>query len=656
MKFSNHANALRVLAADTIENAQSGHPGAPLGMAEMASVLWRDFLRFNPQNPKWINRDRFVLSNGHASALLYSLLHLSGFDLSLDDLKRFRQKGSKTPGHPEYALTPGVETTTGPLGQGFANAVGIALGERLLAAEFNRESFSIIDYRTYVFVGDGCLMEGVSGEAASLAGTWGLNKLIALWDDNGISIDGKVEGWFSENVPERFRAYGWKVIEKVDGHDEAAIASALKEAQQENHHPVLIQCKTTIGAGCGKKEGTSGVHGAPLGKEGIAFLRSNLNWAHPPFTIPETVYKEWDKKEKGKVLEAKWQNLWEQYQKAHPDLAKAFEARLNNQLPLDWEDLKNKIWESAPENNLSTRSAGQKVLEKLVPALSHLIVGSADLAPSNLTQTPASQAIGKNTAGNYIHYGVREFAMTAIANGLALSHFLPATASFLIFSDYAKNAIRMAALMQLPHVMIYTHDSIGVGEDGPTHQPIEHLAQLRLVPNLEVWRPADYFETAAAWFKALTNKKPTVLALSRQNLPVVAKGISKENILLGAYVLKENENAQITLIATGSEVALALESALLLEKENIPARVVSMPSSTVFDEQKEDFQNHILGNVPRLFIEAGQPDGWCKYLKNKKGDVLGINHFGESAKAEELFRDFGFTAQNVVQKVKKILG
>lgn len=653
----NTAAALRILAADMIENAHSGHPGAPLGMAEMASVLWREVLRFNPKNPLFPNRDRFVLSNGHASALLYALLHLSGFDLSIDDLKQFRQKNSKTPGHPEYRHTPGVETTTGPLGQGFANAVGIALSERLLAKEFNRESFPIVDFYTYVFVGDGCLMEGISYEAASLAGTWGLNKLIVLWDDNGISIDGNIQGWFSENVPARFLAQGWNVIENVDGHNPMAILSALKKAKAEKNRPTFIQCKTIIGKDSGEKAATAAVHGAPLGEKGIQTLRHNLNWHHAPFDMPQEVYQTWNAVEKGQHLENAWQNLFQHYQKIHPELAWRFEQHFKkNHTPANWEHLKMEMLGNAPDKALSTRAASQKILEQLTPKMPRLIVGSADLAPSNLTYTEHCQAVGFHQAGNYIHYGVREFAMTAIANGLALSGFLPATATFLMFSDYAKNAIRMAALMNIAHIFIYTHDSIGVGEDGPTHQPIEQLAQLRLTPNVVLWRPADYFETLAAYCFAIENQTPTILALSRQNLPVLAKNVAQKDIANGAYVLKENPAAEITLIASGSELSLALQTYEKLQNENIPSRVVSMPSTHIFDKQNADFQQRILGDAPRLFIEAAHPDFWWKYLHNHAGDVVGINHFGASGKADELFQHFGFSPDAIVQKIKKILG
>lgn len=645
------AVALRVLAADIVENAQSGHPGAPLGMAEMASVLWRDVLRHNPKNPQFANRDRFVLSNGHASALLYALLHLTGYDLTIDDLKNFRKFNSKTPGHPEYRHTPGVETTTGPLGQGFANAVGIALAEKLLATEFNRPNFPIVDFHTYVFAGDGCLMEGVTNEAASLAGTWGLNKLIVLWDSNGISIDGATREWFSENTPARFAALGWNVIENVDGHNLLAISSALKKAKAEKMRPTFIECKTQIGKGADKKAGTAAIHGAPLGESEMAALRRNLEWNHPPFAIPESVYAEWSAVEKGAALESAWNTLFEEYQKQFPELAAAFLQRQKSPLPKTWEHLKMEILSGDYAKKIATRKASQAILEKLVPNVPNLIVGSADLAPSNLTWTKSAKAVTAENGGNYIHYGVREFAMTAIANGLALCGFLPATATFLIFSDYAKNAIRMAALMGIPQIFIYTHDSIGVGEDGPTHQPIEQLAQLRLTPNVEVWRPADFKETAVAWLAAVERNAPVVLALSRQDLPNVSDSADFNAIARGAYVLKENPAADITLIATGSEVALALAAAQRLQEQSIPARVVSMPSTNVFDRQSTEYKKGVLGDAPILAIEAAHPDFWFKYADA----VIGIDHFGASAKAEVLFEQFGFNVENVVARVKALI-
>lgn len=689
MTFSNFANAIRVLSMEAIQKAKSGHPGAPLGMAEIAETLWRNHLNFNPKNPHWCNRDRFVLSNGHASMLLYSLLHLSGYDLSIDDIKNFRQWNSKTPGHPEVNETPGVETTTGPLGQGIVNAVGMALAEKILAAKFNRPNFEIVKHKTYVFVGDGCLMEGISHEACSLAGTLQLGNLIVFWDNNGISIDGNVKDWFSENIPQRFKSYGWNVIENIDGHNTEQINAAILSAKNsQDNKPTLICCKTIIGNGSPNKAGSESCHGAPLGNDEINNTKQNIGWfdKYPEskdkdFYIPDEIYQNWTQKsiQNGKDLENQWQNLYKEYAKKFPDLAKKFEHQViqNELLPADFESLSQKIISQTrgKNANIATRKASQNVLEFLVKDLDSLFGGSADLASSNLTLIKdfSKPLLNGSGDGNYCYYGVREFAMTAIANGILLhGGLLPYTATFLMFSDYARNAIRMAALMKLPQIMVYTHDSIGLGEDGPTHQPIEQIPSLRLIPNLNLWRPADATETALAWISALQSKTtPTILALSRQNLPTVTQNINDANILQGGYVLKEVEKSEnsaakkivISLIATGSEVSLSLQVAEELEKNaNILVRVISMPCSQIFDKQSSDYQAEVLGknfgkNHYRFAIEAAEPTFWWKYLGCKKrSEVIGIDHFGASAPAEKLFDEFGFSVskicQRILQKVK----
>jgi len=650
------ANAIRFLSADAIQKAKSGHPGMPLGMADIAAVLWREFLNHNPSNPNWLNRDRFILSNGHGSMLIYSLLHLTGYDLSIDDLKNFRQLHSKTPGHPEFSCTPGVETTTGPLGQGLANGVGMALAEKILAAQFNKSEFNILDHYTYVFVGDGCLMEGVSHEVASLAGTHGLSKLIVFWDDNSISIDGKTEGWFTENIPERFRSYNWQVITDVDGHNPEKIRQAIKEAQNENEKPTIICCKTIIGFGAPEKCDTSGCHGSPLGEKEISDMRVKLKWEHEPFVVPEEIYTAWSMQEKGKEKESAWQKLFDTYQREYPEESKELLRRLNHELPSSWaEKSQNYIEEvNAKKEDLATRKSSQKALEAYGPILPELIGGSADLTGSNLTAWSGSKPLTKeDVSGNYIYYGVREFGMFAIMNGLSLyGGFIPYGGTFLVFSSYGQNAIRMAALMKKQVIYVFTHDSIGVGEDGPTHQPIEHLAVLRAPPNLSVWRPGDGVETAVAWQYALENKDgPTAFALSRQTLP--AQQRSEEvlaNIKRGGYVLLDPEDGlpDHILIATGSEVALAVQTANTLNKQGKKIRVVSMPSTDLFDQQDESYRNKVLPPdiIKRVAVEAGSSQSWYKYV-GLHGKILGLDRYGESAPGKVLFEFFGFSEQNL---------
>ena len=655
--FTPLTGALRALAIDAIQAANSGHPGAPLGMAEIAEVLWRRHLKHNPANPAWPDRDRFVLSNGHGSMLLYALLHLTGYDLSLDDIRHFRQFGAKTAGHPEHGHAPGVETTTGPLGQGIANAVGFALAEKALAAAFNRPGHEIVDHHTYVFLGDGCMMEGISHEACSLAGTLGLGKLIAFYDDNGISIDGRVEGWFSDDTPKRVEAYGWQVIADVPGHDADAIEAALQAARAETRKPTLICCKTVIGMGSPNKAGSHDCHGAPLGDEEAAATRKAIGWPHPPFEIPQTVYAAWDAREKGAAWESDWLRRLDAYRAAHPGLAAEFERRLiRRELPADWLDIVARHIAACKEKaeNIATRKASQNTLAALLPSLPELFGGSADLAASNLTFVKGSKGVTAAEGGNYCYYGVREFGMTAIANGISLhGGLIPYTATFLVFSDYARNAIRMAALMRQRQIMVYTHDSIGLGEDGPTHQPIEHIPSLRLIPNLDVWRPCDAVETAVAWAAALERADgPTLLALSRQNLPVVTAGIDAADIRRGGYILADANEPQVVLIATGSEVKLALEARAALAEEGIAARVVSMPSTSVFDRQSGEYRISVLGrHVRRIAIEAAHGDFWRKYV-GLHGDVIGIDTFGASAPAGKLFEHFGFTVRHVLDVVK----
>lgn len=642
------ANAIRALSMDAVQKANSGHPGAPLGMADIAQVLWCDFLRHNPLNPHWFNRDRFVLSNGHASMLLYALLHLSGYAVSLEDIQQFRQLHSKTPGHPEVGITPGVETTTGPLGQGLANAVGMAIAERELAAVFNRPGHNIVDHHTYVFLGDGCLMEGISHEACSLAGTLGLGKLIAFWDDNGISIDGEVTPWFSDNTPERFSAYGWHVIPNVDGHDAAAVLHAINVAQAETKRPTLICCKTVIAFGAPKLAGTCKAHGAPLGTDEITATRKALAWPYAPFEIPAEIYQAWDAKAKGKATEQAWQSQFEAYQKAFPDLAKEFLRRMTKQLPDFWsaqaEQTIQQIQTKA--ENIATRKASLNALNVFAPHLPELVGGSADLTESNLTMWQGATAINQAQHGNYLFYGVREFGMSAIMNGIALhGGFIPFGGTFLTFSDYARNAVRMAALMQQQVIFIYTHDSIGLGEDGPTHQPIEHAAMLRLTPGLSVWRPCDAAETAVAWRLAIERRKqPTCLLLSRQNLPAQARDANAlAAIARGGYVLWENsQHPEVILIATGSEVALAVQAAQ--QVAGVAIRVVSMPSTDTFDAQALEYREHVLPDKvsKRIAIEAAAKDYWYKYV-GRHGTIIGLDRFGESAPGDIVMNALGIT-------------
>jgi transketolase len=656
--FSPLTGVIRALAMDAVQQANSGHPGMPMGMAEIAEVFWRRHLRHNPADPGWPDRDRFVLSNGHGSMLLYALLHLSGYDVSLDDLKQFRQPHSRTPGHPEVGHTAGVETTTGPLGQGLANAVGMAIAERMLAAEFNRPGHEIVNHATYVFVGDGCLMEGISHEACSLAGTLGLGKLVAIYDDNGTSIDGDVAGWFTDDTRQRFAAYGWRVIAGIDGHDTQAIDEALLAARSAGERPTLICCRTRIGCGAPNKAGSQDTHGAPLGTAEVAATRIHIDWPHPPFEIPVEVYAQWDGRVRGSFFQSNWQKRFAAYAEAFPELAAEFNRRMRGELPANWQEaVAGCLADAARAGGVATRKASQNALTALASCLPELVGGSADLTGSNLTWWPGAQAITAQQGGNYIYYGVREFAMTAIANGLALhGGLLPYTATFLVFSDYARNAIRMAALMKLRQIMIYTHDSIGLGEDGPTHQPIEHLACLRLMPNIDLWRPADAAETAVAWVAGVERHDgPTVLALSRQNLPVVSSAADASTIRRGGYVLADCPAPRVILIATGSEVRLALDAQRALAADDIAARVVSLPCCEVFDRQEPAYRDAVLPRaVPRLAIEAGVSGFWYKYV-GLDGAVLGIDRFGESAPADQLFDSFGFTVANVVRIVKSLL-
>ena len=655
------ANAIRFLSADAVQQANSGHPGAPMGMADMAEVLWRGFLKHNPANPKFYNRDRFVLSNGHASMLLYSLLHLSGYDVSITDLKNFRQFHSKTPGHPEYGYTDGVETTTGPLGQGIANAVGMALAEKILAAEFNKDGLNIVDHHTYVFLGDGCLMEGISHEACSLAGTLGLGKLVVLYDDNNISIDGKVDGWFTENIPQRFESYGWHVVPNVDGHNADAIRAAIEAARAETGKPSIICCKTLIGKGAATKEGSHKTHGAPLGTEEIEATRKHLGWNYGPFEVPQEVYEAWNAAEAGAKLENEWNELFAQYKAKFPAEAAEFVRRMEGQLPAGFDEHVAAELKAICEKQekIATRKASQNSIEALAKVLPEFVGGSADLTPSNLTDWSASVAVTRNSGGNYLHYGVREFGMSAIMNGLALHGGVkPFGATFLMFSEYARNALRMASLMKINPIFVYTHDSIGLGEDGPTHQPVEQTASLRLIPNMAVWRPCDTAESLVAWAEAAkAADHPSCLIFSRQNLPFVERSEQQlADIRRGAYVLRTAEGkAQAVIIATGSEVALALEAQAELAKQGLAVNVVSMPSTNVFDKQDAAYQNSVLPQgLPRVAVEAGVTDGWYKYV-GLNGKVVGLDRFGESAPAEELFEFFGITTANVVAAVKSVL-
>ena len=654
------ANSIRALAMDAVEAAKSGHPGMPMGMAEIAVALWKRHLRHNPLNPAWPDRDRFVLSNGHGSMLLYSLLHLTGYALPMDELRRFRQLHSKTPGHPERGRTPGVETTTGPLGQGIANAVGMALAERLMAAEFNRPGHEIVNHHTYVFMGDGCMMEGLSHEACSLAGTLGLGKLIAVYDDNGISIDsdkGQIKQWFTDDVRRRFEAYGWQVIANVDGHDLEAVDRALRRAKREKTRPTLICAKTVIAKGAPTKASTGAAHGAPLGEREVAATRQAIGWNYPPFEIPENVYRGWDAREAGKRAERRWNRLFAAYEKQYPAEAAEFKRRMAGELPGDFDEKVSSLLKEAGEKaeTMATRKASQLVLEALVPALPDLVGGSADLTGSNLTMVKASRVVGREGGGNYVFYGVREFGMCAAMNGLALhGGLIPYGGTFLVFSDYARNALRLAALMGLRVIYVFSHDSIGLGEDGPTHQPIEHAASLRLMPNMEVWRPCDSVETAVAWAAALRRKNgPTALLLTRQNVPFVKRS-SSSDLERGGYVVSDPGEPRAVVIATGSEVHLAVGAQALLAAEGIAVRVVSMPSTSVFDRQSEDYRKSVLPpGLPRVAVEAGVTDYWRKYV-GLEGAVVGIDRFGESAPAADLFKFFGFTPENVAKAVRSV--
>ncbi|PLV63269.1 transketolase [Erwinia sp. B116] len=656
------ANAIRALSMDAVQKAKSGHPGAPMGMADIAEVLWREFLHHNPNNPAWADRDRFILSNGHASMLLYSLLHLSGYDLPINELKNFRQLHSKTPGHPELGYTPGVETTTGPLGQGLANAVGLAIAERTLAAQFNRPNHEIVDHFTYVFMGDGCLMEGISHEVSSLAGTLGLGKLIGFYDHNGISIDGETEGWFTDDTAKRFEAYHWHVVHEIDGHDPDAISRAIKEAQSVTDKPSLIICRTVIGFGSPNKAGKEEAHGAPLGDEEVALARKQLGWNHPPFEIPKEIYRQWDAKEAGAKAEQAWQEKLNAYRAAHPELAAEYTRRMNGGLPENWQQETQKYIERLQANpqKIASRKASQNALEAYGPLLPELLGGSADLAPSNLTLWSKSTPIKEDPAGNYIHYGVREFGMTAIANGLAHhGGFVPYTATFLMFVEYARNAVRMAALMKARQIMVYTHDSIGLGEDGPTHQPVEQLASLRVTPNMSVWRPCDQVETAVAWKHAVERHHgPTALILSRQNLAQPPRSAQQlADISRGAYVLQESDGTpEVILIATGSEVEITLGAAAKLQASGHRVRVVSMPSTDLFDAQDAAYKESVLpaGVSARVAVEAGIADYWYKYV-GLNGAIVGMTGFGESAPAEKLFPEFGFTVENIVSHAEALL-
>jgi transketolase len=658
------ANALRALAMDAVQAANSGHPGMPMGMADIAVALWGRHLRHNPGNPHWANRDRFLLSNGHGSMLQYGLLHLTGYDLPIDELKRFRQLGSKTPGHPELGCAPGVETTTGPLGQGIANGVGMAIAEKLLATHFNRPGFDVVDHHTYVFMGDGCMMEGVSHEACALAGTLGLGKLIAFYDDNGISIDsdkGHIDQWYTDDVPKRFAAYNWQVIPKVDGHDVAAVDKAIRKAKREHTRPTLICCKTTIAKGAPHKANTGAAHGAPLGAEEVAATRAAIGWPYPPFEIPQHVYAAWDARASGKRAERRWAKLFAAYESAHPELAADFRRRMAGKLPQDFgARVEAMVHETdAKGETLATRKASQNVLEALTPGLPELLGGSADLTGSNLTMVKASRVIGRDDGGNYLFYGVREFGMCAVMNGIALhGGFIPYGGTFLVFSDYARNALRMAALMGIRVIYVFTHDSIGLGEDGPTHQPIEHASTLRLIPNLDVWRPCDTVESAIAWSAGLQRATgPSALLFSRQNVAFAKRDAAAlANVSRGGYVLSEAEGLpRATIIATGSEVPLALGAQRLLAAEGIAVRVVSMPSTTVFDRQEPAYREAVLPRgVPRVAVEAGVSAFWRKYV-GLEGAVVGIDRFGESAPAPELFKHFGFTPEKVVQAVKSVI-
>ncbi|WP_294910005.1 transketolase [uncultured Gilliamella sp.] len=656
------ANAIRALSMDGVQKAKSGHPGAPMGMADMAEVLWRGFLKHNPTNPNWADRDRFVLSNGHASMLIYSLLHLTGYNVTLDDIKNFRQLNAKTAGHPEFGHLPGIETTTGPLGQGIANAVGMAIAERTLAAQFNKPAHTIVDHHTYVFMGDGCMMEGISHEVCSLAGTLKLGKLIAFYDDNGISIDGEIEGWFTDDTAKRFEAYGWHVIRGIDGHDAKALAEAIEQAQAVTDKPSLLMCKTVIGFGSPNKAGSHDCHGAPLGDAEIEATRKALGWSYPAFEIPKDYYDAWDAKAIGKQREDEWNARFDAYAKAYPELAKEFKRRMDGDLPSNWQqvakDFVNKL--QANPATIATRKASQNAIEAFAPVLTEFLGGSADLAPSNLTMWSGSKEILANPDGNYIHYGVREFGMSAIMNGIALhGGFIPYGATFLMFMEYARNAVRMAALMKIRSLFVYTHDSIGLGEDGPTHQPVEQMASLRVTPNVSTWRPCDQVESAIAWQYAVERKDgPTALIFSRQNLKQQERTEQQlANVYRGGYILNDCDGTpELILIATGSEVELAVEAYHKLTEAGKKVRVVSMPSTDAFDKQDQAYKESVLPSSvsARVAIEAGISDYWYKYV-GLNGKIIGMTSFGESGPAEQLFAKFGFTVENVLEQANSLL-
>ena len=657
------ANAIRALSMDAVQKANSGHPGMPMGMADIAEVLWNDFMRHNPKNPEWVDRDRFVLSNGHGSMLLYSLLHLTGYPLSIEQIKNFRQFNQVTAGHPEREPDIGIETTTGPLGQGITNAIGMAMAEKILAAAFNKPDYEIVNHRTWVFTGDGCLMEGISHEACSLAGTWNLGKLICIYDDNGISIDGKIDGWFTDDTAARFKSYGWQVIDKVDGHDTDAISTAIDKAIKNTNNPTLICCKTQIGFGSPNKAGTASSHGSPLGEEEIKKTKEKLGWEYKAFEIPQDIKEMWDGSKKGEKLEKSWAELFDKYSKHYPDLAEEFSRRINRVLPENWEEIsKNAINEINREAiDIATRQSSLLSLNKLGDSLPEMIGGSADLTGSNLTKHDSSVAIDEtNSDGNYIYYGVREFGMAAIGNGMILhGGVIPYSGTFLTFSDYSRNALRMAALMEIQNIFVFTHDSIGLGEDGPTHQPIEHVSSLRIIPNMNVWRPCDAVETVTSWCHAIENQSgPTSLILTRQKLHHQAR--TKEQVQLikkGGYILKESKNTpEIILIATGSEVSVAMESAKILDSDGIDVRVVSMPCNNIFNQQAESYRSAVLPESvkSRLAIEAGITNFWWQYV-GSEGDVIGIDEFGFSAPANELFKYFGFTVKNITERARSLI-
>lgn len=657
------ANAIRALSMDAVQRANSGHPGAPMGMADIAEVLWNDFLKHNPGNPEWVDRDRFVLSNGHGSMLLYSLLHLSGYSLTVEDIKSFRQLESKTPGHPEHTDTPGVETTTGPLGQGLANAVGMAISEKTLADQFNRDGYKIVDHNTYVFMGDGCLMEGISHEACSLAGTLGLGKLIGFYDDNGISIDGEVEDWFTDDTAKRFEAYGWQVIANVDGHDSDAIRNAIEAAHANKNQPTLICCKTIIGFGAPNKQGSEKVHGSPLGEEEVAAARAFLQWKHPAFSIPDEISKAWSHQTEGSDAEYGWQRHFDAYKNAYPELAAEFQRRMAGELPKNWQQSATDFIQATQEKaeKIATRKASQNSLNAFGPLLPELLGGSADLAGSNLTLWQGSKGLSKLVCnGNYIYYGVREFAMSAIMNGIALHKgFIPYGATFLVFMEYARNAVRMAALMKQRVIFVYTHDSIGLGEDGPTHQPVEQLATLRLTPNMSTWRPCDTTESAVAWKTAIERESgPTSLIFSRQGLPCMPRDAQQvADIARGGYILKNCAGEpDLILIATGSEVEIAVQASEKLVQKNLQVRVVSMPSTDVFDSQDESYKQAVLPSKvrARIAIEAAAKDYWFKYV-GLDGQIIGMDSFGASAPIADLYQHFGITADKVVEAAQKLL-